>query len=298
MKNQLLTVLHEILHSFDSGFFLHPAYEKEYENFLKLKYPWKYERKLHDEDFEHWFTLETDEEPGETNDFFNIPETYQSEPVTGETKYIYKPEFPDLNRFIYFWYKNPEKTDDHFEKMIFQKMERFEKIIQTVIPEHQKSIIQILLPKIKLIGGNDLFFLKGYFKFLNEETFEKYFNDMVQTGERAARSIEHHITEYYFNLILKTDSRQIVSRLEYVAIMAGLGHLNRTVKYETQAKTLIEYIENHEVFEHIKLPVPKNEINLNTIEEYIKQYFSENKERFEGVKEKVSDIIRKMKGSK
>lgn len=293
-KESIYQLVKDIDFNIANFFFLEKEYQEFMEKYYKEKYPYKYEEKI-EIDFEDIF----EQNPFLINkkigwdDVSNPSDNINDSDVNNDinieiSEYSWTPDYPDIGMFINLWYYDPEDNSSlDIDFFVNLKLNYIYNLLKELTIEQQKGIILLILRFIrKSIGSQDLIFLKAYFKCKFPNSWQDHYGDIRVYKKRAGSILFDDLIKYYCILLEgNVDKRVIITQKEYIGILGHLNIIERVKKYEIQAKSAIQLVNNHQIFTKFRLVTIKE----NTIFSYIKHYFS-NPEKFNLNKELI-DIL-------
>lgn len=281
MENGILyKLIKEIDYNISNFFFIDKEYQDFIEQYYREKYPYKYEEKI-ENDFEDIFKInpflrdeiDCDDVSAQFEDTSEKPVI--KEKINLEIEgYFYTPDYPDIGKFINLWFYDPEnKSSLDLDFYIKLKLDYIYQTIKDLTIDQQKGIVLLLLNFVrKAIGGQDLIFLKEYFRNKFPSFWQDHYGDIRVYKKRAGSIIYNDLIKYYCELLEgNIDTRIIITQKDYLAILGYLKIIERGKNYEIQAKKAVQLIDKHKLFTRFKI-VTSKEI---TILSYIKRYFSD-----------------------
>ena len=261
--NQLFKIALKIIDNIlAEGFFLNPEYKQFQDDYYRKKYPYKYE--------------DSEESINEDERFEDSEESINKD-ERSDKEYIHEPDIPNINEFINLWYYNPIKNHNLFiyNDLIVDKLKCVYSELRVLPIEQQKGILLLLLPKFNMVCGyGDLLYLDNYIKIKYPEVYKKSIQDLNIYSNRASGEIERDLANYYCSLVSNNvESRKLISDRVYIVILIELGIVKYGVDYKQQSEYAFSLIDNHTMFKKIRVKTEKPK----SVENVIKQYFSENK---------------------
>ena len=179
----------------------------------------------------------------------------------------------DMIEYIRYINKNNENEDD--KDVLKDKLQLIYERLFNLPNEHQKGIILLLLPDFKEYFLMDEYeFLVHSLEYFYPEMFDNYIAKINNHWEFISYRIKDDLTYYYCTLLSgKPDQREVITVIDYVAILGQLG-LIQHFRYEEQSEYFYNLIDNHEMFNFVRVINPK----VKTIHSNLKKYESTAKD--------------------
>lgn len=261
-------------------FFLNAEYENFVDDYMKKRYPDKFDKKEREEPNFDLFELFNNANVDDYNldDIFGTSNDYEPESNIDESySYNYIPDYPNINEFINLWFYNPIKDHNNFifNDLVIEKLEQIYEELKKLPIEQQKGLLLLILPKLNMsCGHGDLLYLSGYFKANYPELTEVSILDLNRFRDRASGMIERELANYYCSIISNNiETRILASDRVYIVILVELGIVKYGGDYEIQSINAFSLIDNHTIFNKIRVKTSKPK----SLEFVIRQYFSEQR---------------------
>jgi len=272
-------------------FFLNAEYENFVDDYMKKRYPDKFDKKKSEETNFPLFDFDDIANFGIVDDlnpeiiinddpflYYNFGTSNDYEPQSNtETTYNFIPDYPNINEFINLWFYNPIKDHNNFifNDLVIEKLERVYEELKKLPIEQQKGLLLLILPKLDMsCGSGDLLYLSGYFKANYPELTEVSILDLNRYRDRASGMIERELANYYCSIISNNiETRILASDRVYIVILVELGIVTYGGDYEIQSINAFSLIDNHTMFDKIRVKTSKPK----SLEYVIRQYFSEQR---------------------